>query len=66
VALEDYARALVRAEDVEAVPAAGEPGLVAGLHVCAPAVPPEGAAAEDIEAFARELATAHGERLGWS
>ena len=65
VALEDYARALVQAQGAEAVPAA-DGSLVAGLHLWAPAVPPRGAVAEDIEAFAREMTARGGERLGWS
>jgi hypothetical protein len=66
VALEDYARALARAEGAEAVPADDDASRVAGLHLCAPAVPPRGAVAEDIEAFARDMTTRGGERLGWS
>ena len=66
VALEDYARALLRAQGAEAVPAAEDASLVAGLHLCGPAVPPRGGAAEDIEAFAREMTARGGERLGWS
>lgn len=65
VALEDYARTLVRAEDVEVV-SDDDTHLVAGLHLCAPAVPPGGTEAEDIEAFAREMTARRGERLGWS
>ncbi|HYN05306.1 MAG TPA: hypothetical protein VE359_22845, partial [Vicinamibacteria bacterium] len=56
VALEDYARALTRAEGAEAIPTPGDPERVGGLHLCAPAEPPRGAVVEDIEAFARELA----------
>jgi hypothetical protein len=64
VALEDYARALTRAEGVEVVPAPD--GGVGGLHLCAPAEPPGAAALEDIEAFAREMAARAGDGLGWS
>jgi hypothetical protein len=66
VALEDYARALARAQGAEAVPAPDDPGRVAGVHLCAPAIPPGGAVAEDIEAFAREMAERTGEGLVWS
>jgi hypothetical protein len=66
VALEDYARALTRADGAEAIPAPGEPGRLGGLHLCAPAEPPRGAVLEDIEAFAREMAHRAGDGLGWS
>lgn len=66
VALEDYARALTRAEGAEALPAPGDPGRLGGLHLCAPAEPPRGAVVEDIEAFAREMAHRAGDGLGWS
>ena len=66
VALEDYARALARAEGAEVVPAPDDPGRVAGVHLCAPAIRPGGAVTEDIEAFAREMAERTGEGLGWS
>jgi hypothetical protein len=64
VALEDYARALTRADGAETVPAPD--GGVGGLHLCAPAEPPRAAALEDIEAFAREMAERAGDGLGWS
>jgi hypothetical protein len=66
VALEDYARALARAEGAEVVPAAADPRRVAGVHLCAPAIHPGGAVSEDVEAFAREMAERTGEGLGWS
>ena len=66
VALEDYARALTRAEGAEALAAPGDPGRLGGLHLCAPAEPPRGTVAEDIEAFAREMAHRAGDGLGWS
>lgn len=66
VALEDYARALTRAGGAEAIPAPGDPGRLAGLHLCAPAEPPRAAVVEDIEAFAREMAHRAGDGLGWS
>jgi hypothetical protein len=66
VALEDYARALTRADGAEAIPAPGDPGRLRGLHLCAPAEPPRGVVLEDIEAFAREMARRAGDGLGWS
>jgi hypothetical protein len=66
VALEDYARALTRASGAEAIAAPGDPERVAGLHLCAPAVPARGAVLEDIEAFARDVARRAGDGLGWS
>ena len=66
VALEDYARALAWAEGAEVVPVSDDPGRVAGVHLCAPAIRPGGAVTEDIEAFAREMAERTGEGLGWS
>ena len=66
VALEDYARALTQAEGAEAIPAPDDPGLVTGLHLCAPAIPARGAVAEDIEAFASEMSAPPRDGLGWS
>jgi hypothetical protein len=66
LALEDYARALTRAGGAEAVAAPDDPGRVSGVHLCAPADPPEGRLLEDLEAFAREMAEEVGEGLGWS
>jgi hypothetical protein len=66
VALEDYARALTRAAGAEALPAGDGPGRLRGVHLCAPAVRPEGAVRDDIEAFARDLAGRTGDGLGWS
>jgi hypothetical protein len=64
VALEDYARALTRAEAASALPAA-TPASVRGVHLCSPESPPE-AVKSDLEAFARGLAEASAERLGWA
>jgi hypothetical protein len=66
VALEDYARALTRAEGAEACPVPGDPGRVGGVHLCAPEEPPRGAVLEDVEAFAREMVHRAGDGLGWS
>ena len=65
MALEDYARALTQAEGAEAI-AGPDDSAVSGVHLCAPQVPPRGAVAEDVEAFAREMAEPAGDRLGWS
>ncbi len=69
VALEDYARVLCRARLAEArhaVEQAPDAAPVVGLHLCDPEEPCAGALAEDIEAFARELATSGAPGLGWS
>jgi len=66
VALEDYARVLLRADAAEASAAEGETGRVSGVHVCAPGLAPDEAARRDVEAFAAELAAPASERLGWS
>jgi len=67
VALEDYARTLTRAEAAEAVRAADEPGRVTAVHVCGMTAGLTPALLNDIEDFARSLATP-GETpgLGWS
>jgi hypothetical protein len=65
VALEDYARALTRAESATAL-AGDEAGSVRGVHLCSLPGPLEKRAGEDIEAFARELAGRSGGGLGWS
>ena len=65
VALEDYARALTQAEAAEAITGPDD-STVAGVHLCAPQAPLEGAVAEDVEAFAGEMSEPAGERLGWS
>lgn len=66
VALEDYARTLTRAQDAQALLAPDDPERLAGLHLCAPAVPVEEALLEEIAAFARLVAVRAGEGLGWS
>ena len=66
VALEDYARALTRAAEAEAVRADDDPDVVRGVHVCALGgeVTPE--VRRDLEDFARDLALrAGGSGLGW-
>ena len=65
VALEDYARALLRGSSAEAV--ADGSGRVKGVHVCGLASEPTPAARHDVEAFARDLAQReNGGGLGWS
>jgi hypothetical protein len=66
VALEDYARTVGRAGAAELVRAAGETGMVTGLHLCAAAAPLGAAARADIEDFARALAAGGAGGLGWS
>lgn len=65
VALEDYARALLRGSSAETVldPA----GRVGGVHVCGVASEPAPEARRDVEAFAQDLAQReNGGGLGWS
>jgi len=66
VALEDYARVVTRAQAAEAVPAAGEPGMIDGVHLCGAARPLSPATIEDIEGFARSLLAGRAGGLGWS
>jgi hypothetical protein len=64
LALEDYARALTRADEAGAL--RSPDGSLVGVHLCAPAAPPGEAAREDLEAFAANLAARPGSGLGWS
>jgi hypothetical protein len=66
VALEDYARALMRAEKAETILAAG--GGVSGVHVCRSEAGQAPALLRDLEDFALDLARrAEGSGgLGWS
>jgi hypothetical protein len=66
VALEDYARAVARAEAAEAVRAEDRPAVVRALHLCGVAAPPTAAMLRDIEGFAASLVTSPGGGLGWS
>jgi hypothetical protein len=67
VALEDYAREVTRARDVEAVRRDGDPRLVTGLHLCGLDAEPAAALRADVEDFARDLAEhSGGGGLGWS
>jgi hypothetical protein len=66
VALEDFARALTGASSAEAITGGGEQDPVRGVHLCEPRMAADGAAREDLEAFARDLAGAAGHGLGWS
>jgi hypothetical protein len=67
VALEDYAREVIRAREAEAVRGEEEPGLVTGLHLCGLDAEPAPALRADVEDFAHDLATrSGGAGLGWS
>jgi hypothetical protein len=66
VALEDYARVLTRAQAAEAVPTVGQPGMVAGVHVCGARSPILPATIADIEGFAQSLLAGRAGGLGWS
>jgi hypothetical protein len=67
VALEDYARALLRCEAAEALRAVDEPSRVTGVHVCGLAAAPDREVLVDLEDFAREMAVrGGGEGLGWA
>jgi hypothetical protein len=67
VALEDYARAITRAQGAEAVPEALHPARVGGVHVCGLESAPGPAILADLEHFARDLALRHeGNGLGWA
>jgi hypothetical protein len=67
VALEDYARALTRAGEAEAVRDPPDTARVKGVHVCGLASPPAPQILVDLEAFARDLAAHHeGSGLGWA
>jgi hypothetical protein len=66
VALEDYARVLTRSRAAEAMPAAGVPGMIEGVHLCGAGQPPSPAAMADIEGFARTLLAGRAGGLGWS
>jgi hypothetical protein len=65
VALEDYARALLRAREAEAVRVEADPRMVAGVHVCGLGVSVTAPLLCDLEDFARSL-VAGGPGLGWS
>jgi hypothetical protein len=67
VALEDYAIAVTRADGAEVVRADDEPGRVTAVHVCGMSLALTPALMNDIEDFARGLATrADTPGLGWS
>jgi hypothetical protein len=67
VALEDYAREVTRAREVEAVREEAAPGVVTGLHLCGLDAEPAPALRADVEDFARDLVVrAGGGGLGWS
>lgn len=66
VALEDYARTVVRAESAEAL--VDPAGRVWGVHLCGVASEPSPEARRDVQAFAEDLAEREsaGGGLGWS
>jgi hypothetical protein len=65
VALEDYARALLRATSAEVL--VDPAGRVSGVHVCGVAAEPTPDARHDVAAFAEDLAQReNGGGLGWS
>jgi hypothetical protein len=67
VALEDYARALARADAAEAFRSEDDPSRVAGVHICGVDRSLDPKIVVDIEDFARELAVpSGGGGLGWS
>ena len=66
VALEDYGRALTRAQAAEALRASDDPGAVSGLHVCGLGVAVTASLLRDLEDFARSLVAGSGGGLGWS
>lgn len=67
VALEDYARVLLRARAAFGLRAPEEPGSVRGIHVCGLPSSPTSALLTDLEDFAHSLvAGSAGGGLGWS
>jgi hypothetical protein len=67
VALEDYAREVTRAREVEIVRDSEDPLRVTGLHLCGLDAVPAPALRADVEDFARDLdALAGGGGLGWT
>jgi hypothetical protein len=67
VALEDYAREVTRAREVEAVRMEHDPRRVCGVHLCGLDAEPTTALRADVEDFARDLAArSGGGGLGWS
>ena len=64
VALEDYARALTRARDAEAIRRRDDPAMVDGVHVCGLGSSLTQAILNDLEDFTRTL-VAGGSGLGW-
>ena len=67
VALEDYARTVTRSQAAEAVRSASDPAEVTGVHVCGLGAAFTAGLLQDVEDFARDLATSGGGGgLGWS
>jgi hypothetical protein len=66
VALEDYARAVSRAREAEALREVGDASRVSGVHVCGLEAPAGDRDLSDIEDFALELTRrGGGSGLGW-
>jgi hypothetical protein len=65
VALEDYARVLLRSEAAEALRADDDPSMVKGIHVCGLGAALSQLLATDLEDFARSLVAGGGSGLGW-
>jgi hypothetical protein len=66
VALEDYARSLLRSQDAEALRAEDDPSVVKGVHVCGLGTTLSQPLLNDLEDFARGLVSGSGGGLGWS
>ena len=67
VALEDYARALLKARAVDGIRSEEDPAVVRGVHVCGLGASPTPALLTDVEDFARSLVGRGGSGgLGWS
>lgn len=68
VALEDYAREVTRAREVELVRSSDDPVRATGLHLCGLDAVPAPALRADVEDFARDLdaLAGGGGGLGWS
>lgn len=67
VALEDYARAVLKARAVDGIRSDDDPAVVRGVHVCGLGISPTPALLTDVEDFARSLVgRGGGGGLGWS
>lgn len=66
VALEDYARVLLRAEGATVIRAEDDPSAVKGVHVCGLGAALSQPLLNDLEGFARSLVAGGAGGLGWS